>query len=183
MGPGVIGDDESLADHMMSGSSTSGYAMMSARAHQNTFGAQTPILDRYLTATGLAELPNAEGGCLGSVASYFASFSPSTLFNLPPRPTLTKAELAYLEPNVVGRRKGSGPILLVHGTSDTVVPSSVVHDWTVWACTPQVIDLRWYAGAGHMPIGESYSEVLEWIADRFAGSAAPNTCGAVPPPP
>jgi hypothetical protein len=37
---------------------------------------------------------------------------------------------------------------------------------------------RVYPGAGHDAGAESSSDVVKWVADRFAGKSPPSTCNA-----
>jgi hypothetical protein len=133
------------------------------------------LLNYYLTPFGIEQLPQADG-CVGPVISYFGNISSVQLFRLSRPPIPTDANL--LRQNAtVGAIGSEVPIVLMSGLSDTLVPPAAIDDWHSWACAQPgrtgPIEKRWY-NSGHFPTPTS--DIVNWIADRFAGLAAADSC-------
>ena len=75
------------------------------------------------------------------------------------------------------------PLMLVQGTADQIVLAGTNADLQEsWCATGSTINALWLGGVDHMNIaGMAGPGVAAWMADRFAGRSAPNTCN-VPPP-
>ena len=75
------------------------------------------------------------------------------------------------------------PVMLVQGTADEIVlagPNANLQE--LWCAAGSTMNALWLGGVNHIDVaGMSGPSVAGWIADRFAGLSAPNTC-SVPPP-
>jgi hypothetical protein len=75
------------------------------------------------------------------------------------------------------------PLMLVQGTADQIVlagPNADLQE--AWCAAGSTINGLWLAGVDHVNIaGMAGPSVAAWIADRFAGRSAPNTCDTPPP--
>jgi hypothetical protein len=85
---------------------------------------------------------------------------------------------ARLAENVLGTIQPAVPIHLFHGENDEIVPFAQATALNTLACQAGVVmDFEPLAGQNHFsafPTG--LGNTLAWIADRFAGLPAPNTC-------
>ena len=75
------------------------------------------------------------------------------------------------------------PLMLVQGTADQVVLAGPNADLQEsWCAAGSTINALWLGGVDHIKAAQvAGPSVAAWIADRFAGLTAPNTCN-VPPP-
>lgn len=75
------------------------------------------------------------------------------------------------------------PIMLVQGTADEIVlagPNANLQE--SWCAAGSTVNALWLEGVDHLNVAAlAGPAVAGWIADRFAGLTAPNTC-SVPPP-
>ena len=75
------------------------------------------------------------------------------------------------------------PLMLVQGTADQIVlagPNADLQE--AWCAAGSTINGLWLGGVDHVNVaGMAGPSVVGWIADRFAGRSAPNTCD-IPPP-
>ena len=75
------------------------------------------------------------------------------------------------------------PLMLVQGTTDQIVlagPNADLQE--AWCAAGSTINGLWLWGVDHVKVsGMAGPSVTGWIADRFAGRIAPNTCD-IPPP-
>ena len=108
-----------------------------------------------VAATDLAAL-DGEWGWFGSVV---AAASPSG-----PAPAIDD-DLAYVNPWGFDPADASAPTLLVHGTTDRIVP--VAHPRWLATRIPHA-ELRVLEGAGHLSVVSGAVGALEWIAARAA---------------
>ncbi|GAA1246377.1 lipase family protein [Kitasatospora nipponensis] len=70
------------------------------------------------------------------------------------------------------------PVLVMQGTADTVINPHSTQQYVDRACAfGRPVEYTTYEGATHNTIPfEAQQQYLSWIADRFAGAAAPSTC-------
>ena len=75
------------------------------------------------------------------------------------------------------------PIMLVQGTADEIVLAGPNANLQVsWCAAGSTVNALWLEGVDHLNVAAlAGPAVAGWIADRFAGLTAPNTC-SVPPP-
>jgi pimeloyl-ACP methyl ester carboxylesterase len=82
-----------------------------------------------------------------------------------------------LNKNNLGGIKPDVPILETHGYLDEIIPYSVEQTLHSQWCADGVADeLIGYAGDHILTAVEDQTDTDNWIADRFAGNAAPNNC-------
>jgi len=91
----------------------------------------------------------------------------------------------YLASNSTGSQPAAGPILLLQGDADPVIPVSVTSQVAASLCSAGVtVDYRTYPKLGHDTIpgrvigidDGAMPDILSWIADRLAGQPASSTC-------
>ena len=84
-----------------------------------------------------------------------------------------------LETNTAGHMPIRAPLYIGQGTADPLVLPAVQADFVKGLCTAgSTVEYRTYPGIGHLDVGPAaMSDVTAWIAARFAGTAAPSTCG------
>ena len=79
-----------------------------------------------------------------------------------------------------GGRNFSGPLLVVHGTADQVVPAQVTDIAVNQTCErfPNgKLEYQRYAGVTHVPVMyAAQRNWLQWVADRFEGRAVTEGC-------
>lgn len=117
-------------------------------------------------------------GCLNEIIGAFASYALSGMF--PINPITTPPAAAIVKANDPGQVKASTPIMLFEGTKDVyVVPARVASLYQRLCKLGQVTDYLELPGANHGTEQiQGRTQIASWIADRFAGKPAPNTCPA-----
>lgn len=80
--------------------------------------------------------------------------------------------------NTPGALRTDAPILIAQGESDQVIDPTVQASFAAQLCAAgDHVDYRTYPGVGHLTIAhETTEEVIQWIADRFAGVPVASTC-------
>lgn len=74
------------------------------------------------------------------------------------------------------KQRASGPMLVVVGGQDMLIPPRWTRDAVEKACAlGDVIEFRWHPDQGHAD-GPAVPEAVDWIAARFAGVAPSTTC-------
>ena len=138
-------------------------------------------LKKILSAQALAHLPQTRRDCITKTVSegYWATSIPKDQF-------LARADLAPVldlaaanEPN--GLRISAPTLVVQGGADDTVLPAWT--DAVVRSLCGQGNSLHYtvYPAATHETIVTQASEqVANFVADRFAGAAAPSSCGDLP---
>ena len=74
----------------------------------------------------------------------------------------------------------SVPVLIAQGSADPIVAPAATRNFAQALCRSKSVPVRYLAieGGDHFSIGErSADATVRWIADRFAGQAAPDNCG------
>lgn len=139
------------------------------------FAAAYPDLpaDALVTEDGLATLDELGNACLGEAFEIAAS-TPGVQLDGTTNPQW--AEVFAL--NSPGHVAPSAPVLIIHGSDDTVVPPVLSELVEQQYCELGVTVQRTvYDGADHgSVISEGLAEVQRWIADRLAGTPAPTSC-------
>lgn len=182
LGAGVVQADEYAINLILA--FNPGYAMMVLRGISSTVGETSgPVKQfkaHYLTPNGIAQLPDAEIGCLFDVFARFNGQQPSTLFNLF-RPAASSTVQAIRDRVTTGKLGNDVPLLLMSGSYDATVPPQVINPWLGFACAQigrtAPIENRYYP-TNHSGVGTTppASELESWIAARFAGSPATDQC-------
>ncbi len=129
------------------------------------------------TPSGEKEAQVVSQVCSDQVGKDFASIDPKTVFN--PNAATDPNVIQDASLNDAGSVPTKAPILLLQGTSDSTIPQPLSDAYNQQACTSDhdVVDYKLYKGARHSTVMDvAQNDVLNWVADRFAGVKAPSTC-------
>lgn len=138
---------------------------------------------RILTEQALDRLPVTRTGCAGVVIATYQDLYGSDLVraDFQSEPHLAN----FLTANSTGRQATAGPVLLLQGDADAVVPRSITDNVAASLCRLGAdLNYRTYPGVGHettpgqqLGIDDAgMTDILTWIGDRFAGTRTANTC-------
>ena len=145
-----------------------------------------PGLSASQVATPLA-LANAErlgAICItGDVAALTQDFGP---YIFKPFFTVTPTDVASWRARIVQNTPPAPagvPVFVAQGLKDDVVlPPTTAQLEQDWCRRGVKISVNWYPDATHFTVtAQSASSAVDWMAARFAGSPAPDTCGTKPP--
>ena len=174
--------------------------LMLAQGLSSTYGKSAAPLNQLLTSTGIKVLKSAikvEPHCLlGVLGTVGGSYSYSQLFL--PQPLSPSWQLLLDESDPANfSAAGPAPVLIVHGSVDTVAPTSTSASLAHSLCAlspPQRLE-RWvYTGLDHISIMGSFTgpmdpngngdsayqnsasvgDLIQWMSDRFADGAWPD---------
>lgn len=131
---------------------------------------------RLLTAEALRRLEVTRSGCLGVVSAVFRDLTGPDLV----RPGyLTDPPFArFLRANRTGIRPVAGPVLLLQGEADSVIPAWMTDEVAkALRHGGSTVDYRTYPGLEHdtypgQTVGiddGAMPDILAWVAGRFAG--------------
>lgn len=85
---------------------------------------------------------------------------------------------SWLQDDALPKEPAAGPLLVVVGETDNLILPSWTERAVEKACAGgDVIDFRARTGEGHAD-ARAIPGAVEWVADRFDGVPAPNTCPA-----
>ena len=140
-------------------------------------------LRRLLTPEARARLGVTTRGCLGVV---LATYGDLTGDALAPAGYLDDARFArFLSLNSSGARPVGRPILLLQGDADIAVPRAITDAVAARMCRRGAqLSYRTFPGLGHDTIpgivtgidDGAMNDIVDWVADRFAGRPAPVSC-------
>jgi pimeloyl-ACP methyl ester carboxylesterase len=134
-------------------------------------------VNSYLTLYGKLAISTLNGLCqLPALALYaFHHLTEYTINNVDP--TTTPAFTAALNANNLGATKPAVPVLQYHGAIDEVIPYAVeqtLHNqWCAQGARSQLVP---WVGEHVTTQLIAQTDVVNWIANRFAGQAAPSNC-------
>ncbi len=120
--------------------------------------------------------------CVGSLGQGIAAFRSASALNntafLTNPPQTTEPWATLFTQNSPGHAPLVAPALITQGTADTTVEPHYTDRFVKNACAQhEVIDYQKLQGVSHLVSGyKSLPLVTTWIASRFAGKPAPNTC-------
>lgn len=123
-----------------------------------------------LTPTGLERLALVEEGCIGELAAAWGAPAPEPLVrDVAADPPAPWGEL--FQANEPGQAAGAGPVLILHGEDDALVPAVTSAILAERMCgVGQEVQRRSYPGADHLSvIPASLDDLLNWIEERLAG--------------
>jgi pimeloyl-ACP methyl ester carboxylesterase len=134
-------------------------------------------VNQYLTLYGRFAISTLNGLCqLPALALYAGHhLTEYTVDNVDP--TTTPAFQAVLNANDLGGTRPSVPLLQYHGTFDEVIPYAIesrLHDQ--WCALGARSQLSAYPTEHVSTQLAAQTEVVAWLADRFAGVTAPSSC-------
>lgn len=143
------------------------------------FRAAYPSLNvnQYLSLYGSIAISALNGMCQLAALPLYAFHHLTEYTKNNEDPTLTAAFTAALNANNLGGTKPAVPVLQYHGAQDEVIPYAVeqtLHDqWCAKGATSQ---LKSYIGEHVTTQVLAQTDVVTWIANRFAGQTAPSNC-------
>ncbi len=129
------------------------------------------------TGAGTQAMAAAGTGCLPQIAVALRGRTEQQLFVH--GSTSAPAVLADAARNDAGSTRTAAPLLVVQGTGDQTVPWRLTQYFVDHVACPvgDRVTLTLYPGDTHSGvIAPAESEVLGWVAARFAGSPAPDGC-------
>jgi len=137
---------------------------------------------RLLTHAALERLSLTSTGCLNVVLAGYSDLSGDQTVR--PAALDDRWFAGYLARNSVGNAPVAGPVLLLQGEADFVIPEGITATVTASLCAHQAtVQYRTYPGLGHdtypgvIGIDDgAMPDILTWLADRFAGNPAATTC-------
>jgi predicted esterase len=143
------------------------------------FNAAYPSLDLNadLTAAGQTAMANLATMCQAQALVTYADQSIQDYTIGGTDPMTTAPWETVLDENNLGGIAPDVPILETHGLLDEVIPYSVEQNLHDQWCSDGVSDeLISYVGDHILTAVEDQTDTDNWIADRFAGDAAPSNC-------
>ena len=116
-----------------------------------------------------------ETGCFLDIIGGYADLTAEELLVGGALPPDIVAKFAINNP---GQRRGSAPILLLHGEADQTVPAFVADDLLAAYCaTGTLASIQKYPDATHDSILiDSSADALDWIKNRLDANAASSDC-------
>jgi hypothetical protein len=138
----------------------------------------------YLTPSGISELSTVQTYCLMPLVTTYSNrqglFQPWLTADPIVPPARSAALQMFEERNSITSRGPAVPMLYVHGRRDSVVLPALLPPFIQRLCDQRAtVELRWYDDV-HPPLSASKSDVLAWVAARFAGAPAATSCGNIP---
>ena len=152
----------------------------------NTWPQFYPSLNAAQVATPVAQQNAATVGaaCITSnptaLLTQFGSFLAQPFFSVDPATVPNwRAELDANTPTA----PSTLPVFIAQGQLDTVVlPSTTAQLELLWCARNSALTVDWYPTADHFSVpAASAPTAMTWIAQRFAGQSAGNTCNQAPP--
>ncbi len=135
-------------------------------------------LDELLTPSAMAGIGQLTAMCDTAVTDAYTRTSSAAVFT--PGAATNPALVALGRANTPGAVPTAAPILIVQGSADDEVNASGTTSFVTHVCAVQPDRLTYtvYHGATHDGVlTAARTEVLGWIAARFAGQPAPTGCG------
>jgi pimeloyl-ACP methyl ester carboxylesterase len=152
------------------------YLLMAAAGFNAAYGDGQAPLDDVLTPLGIQKLDLVDQGCTGTFAAGVQGLNFSDLEKADPASVPSWHQL--LVDNDPGQftQPSQEPLLMIQGGSDEQIPVISTQILFGQMCALGQGTQRWiYPGQSHAGvIGPSFGDMLNWIADRFAGKAAPS---------
>jgi acetyl esterase/lipase len=151
---------------------------MALASWQHLYGARA--LDRSLPASTQAAVGQIADHCLYGREAFEAipasTVRALTLRHSPPWNHAPWRQIAA--ENTPGLTPISVPVLITQGDADHVVPPRTTARLVRRLCAEGVpVQERLYPSLGHLEAGIVVApDVASWIAERFAGAPAPNSC-------
>ncbi|MFD4367103.1 lipase family protein [Rhodococcus sp. NPDC058521] len=142
---------------------------------------QHPEIDETAYMRGaLVENPDTVLSCVGALLTekwnVATQLRPEDTTPRSPADALQMRE--WLQDDALPKGPAAGPQLVMVGETDNLILPSWTEQAVEKACAGgDVIDFRTRTGEGHAD-ARAVPGAVEWIADRFAGAQAPNTCPA-----
>lgn len=86
---------------------------------------------------------------------------------------------AIIAANTPGALPAGMPVFIAQGTADTTVRPEITKDYVRELCAGGArVHLKMMPGVSHVTVAlDAAYDAVAWMADRFAGAPAPNSCG------
>ena len=138
-------------------------------------------LDQIATPVARPLIGRIAKNCLYTKRQILASVPGSLALNLTflhTPPWETEPWATILENNNPGATRTNAPLLIIQGDADPIVAPDVTARLVDKLCAEgESVELRVLEGTAHLDAGHvAVPDVVQWIADRFAGKPAPTTC-------
>jgi len=152
------------------------YAVLAFYAWSLTYG-DLP-LSTVFTPWAISTTPALTQECSGQLAATYTQVPADQVFvsSWKDSPALQ----AHLIQNEPGMAPSPAPVLMLQGTDDTLIPyatTTALVNQRLCRTQHDTVDYESFQGANHGTVVEvAQSDVLQWIAARFAGQPAPDTC-------
>jgi hypothetical protein len=143
------------------------------------FRAAYPSLNvnQYLTLYGSLAIATLNTTCQLAALPLYAFHHLTEYTKNNEDPTATPAFTAALNANNLGATKPAVPVYQYHGAIDEVIPYAVEQTLhTQWCALGARSQLVPYVGEHVLTQVLAQTDVVNWIANRFAGQTAPSNC-------
>ncbi|HVB94205.1 MAG TPA: alpha/beta fold hydrolase [Acidimicrobiales bacterium] len=155
----------------------SAYAVMALYAWSLTYGDMP--LSSVFTPSAISTTAALNHVCNDHVTDTYAGVPTDQIFL--PGWKNSPAVQTHLTQNEPGLAPTSAPILVVQGTSDGLIPyasTTALVNERLCRAQHDTVEYVAFQGANHgTVVGVAEADVLQWIAARFAGQPAPDSCG------
>jgi hypothetical protein len=152
------------------------YLLMAAGGLNKAYGNKAAPLSAVLTPLGLQKIPHLDKGCTGYLVQQLAGIPTSKLVKRDPFqvPAWNKVLKANDPQNF--STPSAAPLLMIQGGSDEQIPVASTQILATRMCNIGQNLVRWiYPGQSHAGvIGPSAGDMIQWIANRFAGVPDPD---------
>jgi acetyl esterase/lipase len=131
-----------------------------------------------LTPLGLERLSLVDEGCTGALAAGWSQVPASELVRADAADPGVGPWRELFTANDPGQAAGEGPVLIIHGAADELIPVASSARLAQQLCgLGEHVDRRVYEGQGHASVvAASQADMLEWIDARVAGEPTAPTC-------
>ena len=152
------------------------YLLMAAGGLNKAYGNKAAPLSAVLTPLGIKHIADLDKGCTGYVVQQLSGIPTSKLVKQDPFkvPAWKKVLMANDPQNFA--KASAAPLLMIQGGNDEQIPVASTQILATRLCNIGQNLVRWiYPGQSHAGvIGPSANDMIQWIANRFAGVANPD---------
>jgi pimeloyl-ACP methyl ester carboxylesterase len=152
------------------------YLLMAAGGLNKAYGNRAAPLSAVLTPLGVKHLADLDKGCTGYVVQQLGGIATSKLVKQDPfKVPAWKKVLTANDPQSISKPSGA-PLLMIQGGNDEQIPVASTQILATRMCNIGQNLVRWiYPGQSHSGvIGPSAGDMIQWIANRFAGVTNPD---------
>ena len=152
------------------------YLLMASGGLNKAYGNTAAPLDQVLTPLGLKDVALLDKGCTGYLVQQLGGVATSKLVKKDPFTVPAwKKVLTANDPESFGTASAA-PLLMIQGGNDEQIPVVSTQILAQHLCSIHQEVQRWvYPGQSHAGvIGPSAADMMQWIADRFAGGTNPD---------
>ena len=152
------------------------YLLMASGGLNAAYGNKAAPLNQVLTPLGLKDVGLLDKGCTSYLVQHLGNVATSKLVKTDPFTVPAwKKVLQANDPESFGK-PSAAPLLMIQGGNDEQIPVVSTQILAQHLCSIHQDVERWvYPGQSHAGvIGPSADDMMQWIADRFAGGANPD---------